>query len=74
MTREEIRRLFDFALDHFTQYKREEMEATALSWEKALTDIPYKQGRFAVFNLLSKTYTFPTAEEIKKVAKELNIN
>ncbi|HHX77845.1 MAG TPA: hypothetical protein GX697_05820 [Firmicutes bacterium] len=73
MTREEIRRLFDFALDHFTQYKREDLETIAQSWEKELTDIPYKKGRFAVFNLLSKSYTFPTAEEIIKVAKELNI-
>jgi len=71
MTRKEIVTLLSMATANFPSTQKQDLTATLMLWEKALSDIPYQVAENAVIKVLATSKFFPTIAEIREAATQL---
>ena len=71
MTRKEIVTLLSMATANFPSTQKQDLTATLMLWEKALSDIPYQVAENAVIKVLATSKFFPTIAEIREAATQM---
>jgi hypothetical protein len=71
LTYDEAKRLVVLALSNYPNMQDKDMKATAMLWQKLLTDLTYEQAEAALVKVLITAKFFPTVAEIREAHQSI---